>query len=324
MKQKLAFITGVTGQDGAYLAKLLLDKNYRVIGILRKNNSVKLQKLDYLKITSNIIFENCDLTSLSEVMNLINKYKPVEIYNLASQSSVGLSFSSPIETLSFNTLSTASILEAIRLLDKTIKFYQASSSEMFGSTNELPFTEKSILHPVSPYGISKASAHWITVNYRESFGLFTTSGILFNHESVLRENHFIIKKIIRTSLEIANDSTKVLEVGDIDIKRDFGYAPKYVEAMFLMMQKEKPDDYIIASGKSISIREIIYYIFEKLGISKDKIIINKDYFRPNEIKDIYGDTSKAKENLGWDYDYDFFHVIDILIGEEMQVIERNK
>ena len=187
---------------------------------------------------------------------------------------------------------------------------------MYGHINTLPLRENSIFHPVSPYGISKASAHWITVNYRESFGLFTTSGILFNHESYLRGDNFIVKKIIRSALEIKQGKRDVLEVGNIDIKRDFGYAPKYVEAMYLMMQHDKPDDYIIASGKSVSIREIIHYVFDQVGVSKDKIVINKAFFRPNEIVDIYGDASKAKSQLGWQYDMSFFDVLDILIQEE--------
>lgn len=316
---KIAIITGITGQDGAYLSLLLLKYNYKVIGLLRDKNSVNFDKLNYLGITSKIIFENCDLSDLSDIINLINKYQPNEIYNLASQSSVGLSFNNPIETLNFNILSTANILETIKVIDKNIKFYQASSSEMFGSVNNLPLTEKSIFHPVSPYGISKASAHWITVSYRESFGLFTTSGILFNHESVLRGNNFIIKKIIRTALEIKKGETEILEVGNIDIKRDFGYAPKYVEAMYLMMQYNTPDDYVISSGVSLSIREIIYYIFEQLKINKDKIKINKDFFRPNEIEDIYGDSSKAKKILNWKYDMSFFDVLNILIEEEKKL-----
>ncbi len=317
----VAIITGITGQDGAYLSKLLLTKNYKIIGLLRNKTSLNLDKLNYLNITKKIIFENCDLNNLADIINIINKYKPNEIYNLASQSSVGLSFRNPLDTLNFNIFSTANILEAIKIIDKNIKFYQASSSEMFGSTNNLPFTEKSIFYPVSPYGISKASAHWITVNYRESFGLFTTSGILFNHESVLRGNNFIIKKIIKTSFDILKGKTEVLEVGNIDIKRDFGYAPKYVEAMYLMMQYEKPDDYIISSGVSLSIREIINYIFDKLNISRDKIVINEEFFRPNEIKNIYGNSFKAKEILKWNYEMSFYRVLDILIEEEKKLYE---
>jgi len=324
MKQtkKIALITGITGQDGAYLAKLLLEKNYTVIGLVRNAENMNIKSLDYLEITSKIVFKVCDLLDMSNIINILNDYKPSEIYNLASQSSVGVSFQNPIETLNFNIMSVANLLESIKIIDKNIKFYQASSSEMFGSANTLPFIEKSIFHPVSPYGISKASAHWITVNYRESFGLFTTSGILFNHESVLRGKQFIIKKIIRTALEVKNGTTKVLEVGNIDIKRDFGYAPKYVEAMYLMMQHDNPDDYIISSGVSLSIREIIHYIFDKLEISRDKIVVNKAFLRPNEIENIYGDASKAKEQLKWNYEMSFFEVLDILINDEIKRQEK--
>jgi GDPmannose 4,6-dehydratase len=288
---KTALITGITGQDGAYLSELLLKKGYKVVGLLRSNDSINTKRLDYLGITSKITFDVCNLLDIANIINILNKYHPVEIYNLAAQSSVGESFNQPIGTLNFNIISVANLLESIKIIDKSIKFYQASSSEMFGSINNLPLEESSIFHPVSPYGISKASAHWITVNYRESFGLFTTSGILFNHESVLRGDNFIIKKIIKSALNIKNGKQDVLEVGNIDIKRDFGYAPKYVEAMYLMMQHDKPDDYIIASGMSLSIREIIYYVFEKLGLSKDKIVINQDFFRPNEIENLYGHSS---------------------------------
>ena len=313
---KTALITGITGQDGAYLSKLLLDKGYKVVGLIRSSGILNTQKLDYLGITHKIVFEKCDLLNRVEITTMLDKYHPDEIYNLAAQSSVGQSFNKPIETLNFNIISVANLLESIRIHDKSIKFYQASSSEMFGSVNTLPLEEDSILHPVSPYGIAKASAHWITVNYRESFGIFTTSGILFNHESFLRDEGFVIKKIIKTALAIKHGKQTILEVGNIDIKRDFGYAPKYVEAMYLMMQHDTPDDYIIASGKSLSIREIIYYIFDKLELSKDKIVINQEYFRPNEIENIYGDCSKAKLQLGWEYEMSFFDVLDILIDEE--------
>jgi len=316
LKIKTALITGITGQDGAYLSELLLKKGYKVVGILRCNSNSNTHKLDYLGITEDIIFDECNFLDIDNINSVLNKYKPDEIYNLGAQSSVSKSFDKAIETLNFNILSVANLLECIKTTNKSIKFYQASSSEMFGSINELPLNENSVLHPVSPYGTSKASAHWITVNYRESFGLFTTSGILFNHESVLRGENFIVRKIIKTALEIKDGKKDVLEVGNIDIKRDFGYAPKYVEAIYLMMQHDKADDYVISSGVSLSIREIIHYIFDKLEISRDKIIINEDFFRPNEIGNIYGDSSKARLKLGWIYNMSFFDVLDILINEE--------
>ncbi len=316
VNNKIALITGITGQDGAYLAQLLLKKGYKVIGLLRSSGNINTKKLDYLGITTDIIFDVCNLLNMTDIINILKKYHPSEIYNLAAQSSVMESFQQPIETLHFNIVSVASILESIKIFNKNIKFYQASSSEMYGVVNHLPLKENSTFRPISPYGISKASAHWITVSYRESFGIFTTSGILFNHESVLRGNGFIIKKIIQSAIDIKNGNQDVLEVGDIDIKRDFGYAPKYVEAMYLIMQHEYPDDYVISSGYSLSIRDIIYYVFDKLEISRDKIVINQEYFRPNEIADIYGDSSKAKLNLGWEYDISFFDVLDLLIKEE--------
>ena len=315
---KVALITGITGQDGAYLAQLLLKKGYKVIGLLRSSDNINTKNLDYLGITTDIIFNVCNLLNMTEIINILKKYHPSEIYNLAAQSSVGESFQQPIDTLNFNIISVASILESIKIINKNIKFYQASSSEMFGRINHLPLKENSTFHPVSPYGISKASAHWITINYRESVGLFTTSGILFNHESALRGNNFIIKKIIKSAVDIKSGKQDALEVGNIDIKRDFGYSPKYVEAMYLMMQYERPDDYIISTGCSLSIRDIIYYVFDKFEISKDKIVINQEYFRPNEIEDIYGNPSKAKLILGWQYDMSFFDVLDLLIKEELK------
>jgi len=313
---KVALITGITGQDGAYLAQLLLKEGYKVIGLLRGRDNIKTKNLDYLGITSEIILKVCNLLNMTEIINILKQYHPSEIYNLAAQSSVWESFQQPIDTLNFNIISVVSILESIKTTNKNIKFYQASSSEMFGRINHLPLRENSTFNPVSPYGISKASAHWITVNYRESFGLFAISGILFNHESSLRGNNFIVKKIIQTAINIKKRKQDSLEVGNIGIKRDFGYAPKYVEAMYLMMQYDHPDDYIISSGCSLSIRDIIYYVFDKLEISKDRIVINQEYFRPNEIEDIYGDSSKAKLILGWKYDMSFFDVLDLLIKEE--------
>ena len=313
--KKNILITGITGQDGSYLAQLLLKHSYQVIGITRELQDSSLSKLHYLGITSDIVIKKCDLCNIDQVKKIIMKYSPIAIYNFAAQSSVGESFKNPFETINFNTISVLNILESIKEIDKNIRFYQASSSEMFGSVNKLPINEESTLHPVSPYGISKASAHWICRNYRESYGLYTTSGILFNHESVLRGDNFVIKKIISTAIDIKASRKDFLEVGNIEIRRDFGYAPKYVEAMYLMMQQDVLDDYIICSGKSISLKEIIWYIFDKLEISKDKIVINQDLYRPNEIKDIYGDPSKAKNKLKWEYDIDFFTVIDKLIME---------
>lgn len=314
---KTAIITGVTGQDGAYLSDLLLGKGYKVIGLIRKDAEENFFGLEYLKIKDKVIFRKCNLLNLTDVISVFEEFKPTEVYNLAAQSAVGLSFEKPHETINFNILSVLNLLEAIKKVDKKIKFYQASSSDMFGNVETLPVTEKSIVHPTSPYAISKAAGHWMTVNYRESYGIFACCGILFNHESYLRTNNFFVKKVIQSAIRIKNGEQNELKVGNIDLKRDFGYVPDYVQAIWLMLQQEKPKDFLVCSGESISLREIVNYVFDKLKIDRNKIIIDKSFFRPNDIQNIYGDNKKAKKELGWKYDKKFFEVLDILIKEEV-------
>lgn len=317
---KTAIITGISGQDGAYLSKLLIQKNYKIIGVTRGIGEHNKSKLEYLGIENNVIIEECDLLDITSVILLLKKYKPHEIYNLAAQSSVGLSFQQPIGTINFNIESVLNLLEAIKLIDTKIHFYQASSSEMFGRVTKLPINEETPMHPLSPYAISKASAHWIVVNYRESYGLFACNGILFNHESFLRSSNFFVKKIIKESVYNRKNRDWMLNVGNIDIKRDFGYSPDYVNAMWLMLQSNKPKDYIICSGKSIKLRSIIEHVFNKLEIPLSKIQIDNNLFRPTEIEDIYGDNSSAKINLGWESKKDFLETLDILISEEINNI----
>ncbi len=316
---KTAIITGVSGQDGAYLSELLLNKGYRVIGLVRSVNNATTQKLSYLNITNKVELYECDLQDLSHVINVLQQYKPSEIYNLAAQSSVSLSFEQPIGTLQFNINSVLNILEAIRLIDNTIKFYQASSSEMFGKVEKLPISENTIFHPLSPYAISKVAAHHITINYRESYHIYACCGVLFNHESYLRGNNFLVKKLLKGALDIKYGKIENLEFGNLDIKRDFGFSKDYVNAMWLMMQLEKPADFLICSGQSIQLRKIVEYVFDYLKISKNKIVINKKFYRPTEIEDIYGSNEKAKRELNWNAEFDFFKVLTILIEEE----ERN-
>lgn len=312
---KTALITGITGQDGSYLAELLLKKGYKVVGITR-SGLPNLSNLKYLKIHTQLVLEECDLRDLLSVARIIEKYNPLEIYNLAAQSSVGLSFQQPISTIQFNIDSVLNLLEAIRLVNKSIKFYQASSSEMYGKVEKLPITLSTPMHPLSPYAISKASSHWTVVNFRESFGLFACNGVLFNHESFLRSENFFVKKIISESLRIKMGLQEKLKVGNIDVNRDFGYAPKYVEAIWLILQQNEPMDFIICSGKSISLREIIHYVFKKMEISLAKLEIDQALYRPVDIVDIYGDNSKAKEILKWFYTMDFKEVLDQIIEEE--------
>lgn len=313
---KTAIITGITGQDGAYLSRFLLGKNYRIIGLSRCCDEKILDRLNYLGIADNITLEECDLLDFSSIMRLLSLYQPDEVYNFAAQSSVGLSFSQPIETISFNTISVLNLLEAVRTVKPDTRLYQASSSEMFGKVSSLPIVENSILHPVSPYAISKASAHWTVVNYRESYKLFACCGICFNHESFLRNRDFFIKKVITATINISRGKQDSLRVGNIDIKRDFGYSPKYVEAMYLMMQQDTPDDYVICSGRSISLRDIIYHVFDRVGVDRNRLVVDQTYFRPNEITDIYGDNRKARTVLNWSYDINFMDILDLLIEEE--------
>lgn len=317
VKIKTAFITGITGQDGAYLSKLLLEKGYKIIGITRSYNEDNLDKLKQLKIADQVFLEECDLLDISNVIALINKYKPDEIYNLAAQSSVGQSFKQPIGTINFNIVSVLNLLEAIRLIKTDIRFYQASSSEMYGKVFNLPVTINTPMHPLSPYAISKASAHWTVVNYREAYSLYACNGVLFNHESYLRSTGFFVKKVLHETVRNQNNPNWVLKVGNIDIKRDFGYSPNYVEAMWLMLQAENPNDFIICSGKSITLRSIIEYVFNKLGVSLDKLVIDSGFMRPTDIEDIYGDNTPAKLKLDWQYDLDFYQVLDLLIAEEL-------
>ncbi|GIV32201.1 MAG: GDP-mannose 4,6-dehydratase [Saprospiraceae bacterium] len=321
---KTALITGITGQDGAYLSQFLLGKGYRVIGLVRSYLNPRIEGLKYLGIDQEVKLEYCDLQDHSQIINLIARLEPDEIYNLAAQSSVSTSFAQPIGTIHFNIISVLYLLEAIKLVNPGIRFYQASSSEMYGRPAALPIVEDSVFHPLSPYGISKASAHWIAINYREVHNLFTCCGILFNHESFLRSENFFVKKVLRQSIEIKYGLRQVLEVGNIEIKRDFGYAREYVKAMWLMLQQEKPDDYIICSGRSISLRQIIEHVFERLGIPIDKLVVKKELFRPTEILDNYGDNSKARRLLDWDYDMSFFDVLDILLEEELAHFHRSQ
>jgi GDPmannose 4,6-dehydratase len=313
---KTALITGISGQDGAYLSQLLLNKGYKIIGLVRSYSNSDLKGLNYLGIADEIKIEECDLSDFSQVIKIIKQYKPDEIYNLAAQSSVSLSFKQPIGTFSFNTISVFNLLEAVKMVNSKIKFYQASSSEMFGSINHLPITEDAEFHPKSPYAISKAAAHWTCVNYKESYGMNVCCGILFNHESFLRNKIFFVKKVLQEAIEIKHGKRNILEVGNLDIKRDFGYAPKFVEAMYLMMQKEKPENYLICSGQSVSLRDIVNIVFEKLNIDKNKIKISRELFRPAEIENIYGNPEKAKKELGWEYNMSIENVIDVLLKEE--------
>ena len=320
MSNKKALITGITGQDGAYLSRLLLEKGYEVVGLTRGMSESSTKNLKYLGIDDKLQLDVCDLTDLSNVLHVIQKFQPAEIYNLAAQSSVGKSFEQPIGTISFNIVSVLNLLESIKIVDKNIKFYQASTSEMYGKVENLPINEESRIHPLSPYAVSKASAHWITVNYRESYGIKAWCGILFNHESYLRSKNYFVKKVISNCIDIQNNKIKTLKVGNIDIKRDFGYSPDYVNAIWLMLQTNSPDDYVVCSGKSVSLRMIIEYVFNKFSIPMSKLEFDYNLYRPTDIQDIYGDNTKASEKLGWKYNKSYEELLDLLIEEELKII----
>ncbi len=309
-------VTGISGQDGAYLAKLLYNKGYKVYGTVREGLESNLYGLEYLRIKDKLSIIPIDMMDYKKVFRLLENVKPIEIYNLAAQSSVAVSFADPKETLQYNVKTVLYLLEAISKLDPGIRFYQASSSEMYGNANKLPINEETPLNPISPYAKSKAEAHLLVKEYREKYNLFAATGILFNHESVLRKDNFFVKKVIRDSILIKKGKKEYLEVGNIDVKRDFGYGPCYVEAMWKILQANIPDDYIICSGNSICLRDIILYVFDLLDIEESKIIINPQYYRPNDIQDIYGDNSKARQRLDWQYEMSFFEVLDILVREE--------
>jgi GDPmannose 4,6-dehydratase len=321
---KTALITGITGQDGPYLTKWLLSKNYKVVGFAPDTSEFQMRNLKFLNLIDDVELHTANLLDLSNIIRILEKVKPNEIYHLAAQSSVGLSFDQPIGTLEFNIISTANLLEAIRIINPKIRFYNASSSEMYGNVkeNQLPVTEESVLHPVSPYAISKASAHWITINYREAYGLYSTCGILFNHESVLRGKNFVTKKILDTAIKIKKGLEKELVLGNISISRDWGYAPEFIKAMWLMLQQDKPDDYVICSGEHHSLEIFTKLVFKKLDLDFDKYVKRDDkHLRPVDLKIIYGDNSKAKKELKWKYDITLEELIDKLIEDEYKFFE---
>ena len=315
---KCSVITGISGQDGAYLAALLLDKGHDVVGIVRPGKEDEaLPGLTYLGVRDHVRVIACDLCDYSAVVDMVTRWKVDEVYNLAAQSSVSQSFVTPGETLTFNMLSTLTLVRVLHECASHVRLYQASSSDMFGCVPRLPIMEDMAFHPLSPYAVSKAAAHWIAKNYRESFGLYVACGILFNHESPLRTRTFFVKKLICEALEVKRGQRKNIEVGNLSLRRDFGYAPRYVEAMYLMLQHETPGDYLVCSGVSVSLRRIADHICEQVGISPDVVIQDARLFRPLDIPDIYGSNLLARERLGWVYDMDFMDVIDILIEAEL-------
>jgi GDPmannose 4,6-dehydratase len=297
---KTALITGVTGQDGSYLAEFLLSKGYRVIGLKRRSSEISTNRINHLFNDPNFIVEYYNLNDCSRTWQLLIKHKPDEIYNLGAQSHVKVSFSTTEETVSSIALGTLHLLNALKEVVPKSKFYQASSSEMYGDNWNYPFDEESALKPVSPYACAKVFAHHLTRNYREGYGVHASSGILFNHESPRRGETFVTRKITQAAVKIKAGLQDKLYLGNLDAKRDWGFAGDYVEAMWLMLQQEKPDDYVIATGQVHSVKDFLEHVFDIAGLSIEKHVeIDERFFRPNEVPYLLGDSSKAQEILGW-------------------------
>lgn len=302
MNSKTAFITGVTGQDGAYLAQFLLQKGYTVVGALprRSSSGVNLWRLDWLGITDQVIFEDADMLDLSSFIRILNKYNPDEIYNLAAQSFVQTSWDQPLLTGQVTGLGAANLLEAMRLVTPEARFYQASTSEMYGLIQEPMQSETTPFYPRSPYAAAKLYAHWMTVNYRESFGLYTCSGILFNHESPLRGLEFVTRKVTDAVARIKLGLQNELRLGNIDAKRDWGHARDYVQAMWLMLQQKEADDFVVATGRTTTVREMCEIAFQHVGLDMEQyLVIDPEFFRPAEVDVLLGNPAKAKDKLGW-------------------------
>ncbi len=328
---KTALITGITGQDGSYLAELLLSKGYKVHGIIRRSSSINTERIDHIYNNPNLKLHYGDVTDSLTLMNVLKKYNPDEVYNLAAQSHVKVSFETPEYTANVDALGTLKLLESIRLLnmDKTCRLYQASTSEMFGLVQEVPQKESTPFYPRSPYGVAKVYAYWITKNYRESYGMYACSGILFNHESPRRGFNFVTKKITNALRDIQAGKQDCLYLGNLTALRDWGHAKDFVEAMWLMLQQDSPDDYVIATGEQYSVKQFVekcapYFNMEiqwhghgidEIGIDvktgKTVVRVDEKYFRPAEVQSLLGDATKARTKLGWKPNYTF----DMLVHE---------
>ena len=317
-----ALITGITGQDGAYLAELLLEKGYEVHGTVRRSSSINTERIDGLiskySDDNQLTLHYSDLLDSSSITNLLNNIRPDEVYNLAAQSHVSVSFINPIFTTQIGTLGSISILEGIRHLDKDVKFYQASSSEMFGGASKELLNEKSLFDAKSPYGASKVFAHEITKIYRESYDLFGVNGILFNHESPLRGETFVTRKISKAVGRISVGIQERLTLGNLDASRDWGYAKDYVEGMWKMMQHDTAEDWILATGVTKTVKEFAEAAFNVIGLSWENYVdISKKYFRPNEVDYLVGDATKAKNKLGWEPTVDFDELVKIMVEHDI-------
>jgi GDPmannose 4,6-dehydratase len=317
---KTALITGVTGQDGSYLAEFLLEQGYTVVGMVRRSSTVNFDRIKHIQ--DDITLAHGDLLDQMSIVSILQEHKPDEIYNLAAQSFVPISWKQPVLTGEFTALGVTRILEAIRMVNRDIRFYQASSSEMFGKVRTVPQTEETPFYPRSPYGVAKAYGHWITVNYRESYGLFAASGILFNHESPRRGLEFVTHKITYGAARIKLGLADCLSLGNLDARRDWGYAPDYVRAMWLMLQQPQPDDYVIATGETHSVREFCEAAFGHLGLDWQQYVVTDPALtRPAEVDHLIGDAGKAAQKLGWKPSISFAQLVELMVDADLKALQ---
>jgi GDPmannose 4,6-dehydratase len=319
---KRALITGVTGQDGSYLAEFLLEQGYEVIGMVRRSSTVNFERIAHIQDKLELVAG--DLLDEVSLINILRDHRPKEVYNLAAQSFVQTSFSQPVLTGETTALGVTRLLDAIRLVDPDIRFYQASSSEMFGKVQEVPQVESTPLYPRSPYGVAKVYGHWITVNYRESYDLHASSGILFNHESPRRGLEFVTRKITNGVARIANGLDDKLALGNLDAQRDWGFAADYVRAMWLMLQQDSPDDYVVSTGETHEVRELCRLAFAAADLDWEQhVFIDDRYLRPAEVDLLVGDPTKAHEVLGWKRDVDFPGLVTMMVEADLDLIRND-
>ena len=318
---KKALITGVTGQDGSYLAEFLLDKGYEVIGMVRRTSTVNFQRIQHIQDRLTLV--QGDLLDQSSLVAVMDEHRPQEVYNLAAQSFVPTSWKQPVLTGEFTALGVTRMLEAVRMVDPGIRFYQASSSEIFGKVREVPQNEKTPFYPRSPYGVAKVYGHWITVNYRESYGIFACSGILFNHESPRRGLEFVTRKVTYGAAKIKLGLAQELRLGNLDSQRDWGFAGDYVKAMWLMLQQDEPDDYVVAMGQPHSVRELCELAFSHLGLDwRDRVVVDPAFIRPAEVDQLVGDSRKARRVLGWQPSVSFEELIQMMVDADLALLRQ--
>jgi GDPmannose 4,6-dehydratase len=317
-----ALITGITGQDGSYLAEFLLNKNYRVFGLIRRSSTINFERIEHLQGQVELI--SGDLLDQSSLITALQKSEPDEVYNLAAQSFVPTSWSQPVLTGEFTALGVTRLLEAIRVVNPKLRFYQASSSEMFGMVEESPQTEATRFYPRSPYGVAKLYGHWITVNARESYGLYACSGILFNHESPRRGIEFVTRRVSYAVARIKQGLQHKLKMGNLDAERDWGFAGDYVRAMWLMLQQDKPEDYVIATGKTHSVRHLLEAAFSHAGLDyRNHIELDSELLRPADVQHLRGDYAKARRTLGWSPEVTFEKLIEMMVDSDLQLVSKN-